>query len=153
MLTAELCRVWKVWSPVRSCGAVFVLVDMSPSVRKQKRTRTFLIRVLRNNNLCRHFQALTNEAVRCDSGHTGAFFRKPLRMPYARSTLPERMHLVQTCIFLLPPAVFTAILWTFACQTLLDLLCEWLTWFPKKAPLPQISHLAILTPPNPFKFR
>ena len=106
---------------------------------KQKRTRTFLIRVLRNNNLCRHFQALTNEAVRCDSGHTGAFFRKPLRMPYARSTLPERMHLVQTCIFLLPPAVFTAILWTFACQTLLDLLCEWLTWFPKKAPLPQID--------------
>jgi hypothetical protein len=48
------------------------------------------------NKSLRHFQALPDKAVRCDSGHTAAVFRKLMRMPYARSTLPERMHLVQT---------------------------------------------------------
>ena len=34
--------------------------------------------------------------IRRDSGHAAAGFQNLMTMPYARSTLPERMHLVQT---------------------------------------------------------
>lgn len=72
---------------------------------------------------------------------------------YACSTLPARRHLVQTFILLTPPSALTLTFWTLEFQILLDLLCEWLTLFPKCAPLPQTSHFAIMTPPHVSKFR
>ncbi len=67
---------------------------------------------------------------------------------YACSTLPARRHFVQTLILFTPPTALTLTFWTLEFQILLDLLCEWLTLFPKCAPLPQISHFATITPPH-----
>ncbi len=72
---------------------------------------------------------------------------------YACSTLPARRHFVQTLILLTPPTALTLTFWTLEFQILLDLLCEWLTLFPKCAPLPQTSHFAIITPPHVSNFR
>ncbi len=50
---------------------------------------------------------------------------------YARSTAPERKHLVQTYIFFVPPFTFTLTDFTLDFHILLDLLWEWLTLIPK----------------------
>ena len=63
---------------------------------------------------------------------------------YALSTYPDLKHAVQTLIFLAAPLMFTLTDLTFDFHILFDLLCEWLTLFPKCTPLLQISHFAIL---------
>ena len=72
---------------------------------------------------------------------------------YALSTLPVFKQLVQTCILLEAPFTMHLTLLMLECQILLDLLWEWLTLFPKWTPLPQISHLAIITPPDNSDYR
>ena len=66
---------------------------------------------------------------------------------YALSTLPDLKQEVQTyCLFVAPFTLHLTDL-IFGLNFLLDLLCEWLTLFPKRTPLPQTAHLAILAPP------
>ena len=68
---------------------------------------------------------------------------------YARSTLPDFKQEVHTYVFLAPPfsvLIFTD--FTFDFHIFGDFLFEWLTLFPKWAPLPQIAHLAMIAPPN-----
>lgn len=103
----------------------------------------------------RRFPVLTQACKNPPSDHskenpkTGSFHMlKCKSKAHACSTLPARRHFVQTLILLTPPTALTLTFWTFEFQILLDLLCEWLTLFPKCAPLPQISHFAIMTPPH-----
>lgn len=67
---------------------------------------------------------------------------------YALSTLPDLRQRVQTCILLEPPFTLHFTLLTLAFHIVLVFLLEWLTLLPKRTPLPQISHLAILPPPQ-----
>ena len=67
---------------------------------------------------------------------------------YALSTLPDLKQRVQTCILLEAPFTLHFTLLTFAFHIVLVFLLEWLTLLPKRTPLPQISHLAILPPPQ-----
>lgn len=67
------------------------------------------------------------------------------RIDYARSTAPERRHLVHTCILLAAPFTLHFTLFTLEFQIALDLLWEWLTLLPKWTPFPQISHFAIVS--------
>ena len=89
----------------------------------------------------------------CARNRSSLFIQDKQNKAYACSTLLARRHFVQTFILLTPPSAFTLTLWTLEFQILLDLLCEWLTLFPKCAPLPQTSHFAIMTPPHVSKFR
>lgn len=89
----------------------------------------------------------------CARNRSSLFIQDKQNKAYACSTLLARRHFVQTFILLTPPSALTLTLWTLEFQILLDLLCEWLTLFPKCAPLPQTSHFAIMTPPHVSKFR
>ena len=66
---------------------------------------------------------------------------------YARSTAPLLRQEVQTYIFFEPPSVLTFTDLIFGFHILFDLLCEWLTAFPKYTPLPHTEHFAIAAPP------
>jgi len=58
-------------------------------------------------------------------------------------TAPERMHLLQTLIFLTLPFFCMALtLWRLGFHLLFVLLLAWLTLFPKDGPFPHISHVA-----------
>ncbi len=72
-------------------------------------------------------------------------------LAYALSTFPDLRQEVHTYIFFaVPLAVFTLTDFTLDFHILLDLLWEWLTLFPKWAPLSQIAHLAMIAPPWRF---
>ena len=75
------------------------------------------------------------------------FLKSNIKVNYTLSTLPDLKQLVQTCILFAPPFTLHLTLFTLAFQIALLLLWEWLTLLPKWTPLPQTSHLAILTPP------
>ena len=72
---------------------------------------------------------------------------------YARSTAPLLRQEVQTYIFFEPPSVLTLTDLIFGFHILFDLLCEWLTAFPKYTPLPHTEHFAIAAPPYLFYIR
>jgi hypothetical protein len=55
-------------------------------------------------------------------------------------TFPERRHLVQTHIRLIPALVFALTCCKFGFHFFFEALWEWLTLCPKKGPFPQISH-------------
>jgi hypothetical protein len=67
---------------------------------------------------------------------------------FARVTLPERRHLEQTLTVVGVPFTTALTLRMLGFQVLLVLRLEWETLCPKVTPLPQMLHLAILTPPE-----
>jgi len=67
---------------------------------------------------------------------------------YALSTLPDLKQRVQTCILLEAPFTLHLTRLTFAFHIALVFLFEWLTLWPNWTPFPQISHFAILPPPQ-----
>ena len=55
-------------------------------------------------------------------------------------TLPERKHLLQTLILLVPPLIEALTLLRLGDQVVLLWLFAWLTVFPEILPLPHTSH-------------
>ena len=66
-----------------------------------------------------------------------------LCLPYARSTLLERRHLVQAYTWQGVPFTMAFTRFTLGFHSRLERLWEWETLIPKVTPLPQKSHFAI----------